>query len=52
MAEKALAEVDGEVVDLIEELSIPQKKPARKPERKPVRRPEGRPARRPGDAAR
>jgi len=52
MAEKALAEVDGEVVDLIEELSIPQKKPARKPDGKPARRPEGRPARRPGDAAR
>ncbi|MGA1767868.1 MAG: hypothetical protein ACO4AA_04595, partial [Aquiluna sp.] len=52
MAEKALAEVDGEVVDLIEELSIPQKKPVRKPERKPVRRAEGRPARKPGDAAR
>jgi len=52
MAEKALAEVDGEVVDLIEELSIPQKKPVRKPERRPVRRAEGRPARKPGDAAR
>ncbi len=52
MAEKALVEVDGEVVDLIEELSIPQKKPVRKPERKPVRRAEGRPARKPGDAAR
>jgi hypothetical protein len=44
--------VDGEVVDLIEELSIPQKKPVRKPERKPVIRAEGRPARKPGDAAR
>ena len=48
MADKALAEVDGEVVDLIEELSIPEKKPPRKPGGKPV----GRPARRPGDAAR
>ncbi|NCV98923.1 MAG: hypothetical protein EBW31_05355, partial [Actinobacteria bacterium] len=48
MADKALAEVDGEVVDLIEELSIPEKKPPRKPGGKP----EGRPARRPGDAAR
>jgi hypothetical protein len=30
MADKALAEVDGEVVDLIEELSIPEKKPRKK----------------------
>jgi hypothetical protein len=52
MADKALAEVDGEVVDLIEELSIPEKKPPRKPGGKPEGRPEGRPARRPGDAAR
>lgn len=52
LADKALAEVDGEVIDLIEELSIPEKKPARKAEARPARRPEGRPARRPGDAAR
>ena len=52
LADKALAEVDGEVIDLIEELSIPEKKPSRKAEARPARRPEGRPARRPGDAAR
>lgn len=44
LAEKALAEVDGEVIDLIEELNIPTKKP--------VTRPQGRPDRKPGDAAR
>lgn len=31
LAEKALAEVDGEVIDLVEELKIPERKPQRKP---------------------
>ena len=31
MADKALAEIDGEVIDLVEELNIPEKKPIRKP---------------------
>jgi hypothetical protein len=44
LAEKALAETDGEVIDLIEELNIPTKKP--------VKRPQGRPDRKPGNAAR
>lgn len=43
-AEKALAEVDGEIIDLIEELNIPT--------RRPVKKPQGRPDRKPGSAAR